>query len=274
MIRFLQKFLLIVVIGACAVLILVLVASQMEQHSFGRRAELLLSHVQSLELRKTPWPEALRRLKRWKRQSKFDDRCNETECSIEIALFDPVYGSAYKDLFFVHLDDYLRWRLKLSYDRGPFARIEEAISKGYMVLGGRPAKITASAGMREGVMWSKGYSATIETFRHEIPEADSDRWFEYSLIATAHSVQQIDFTRQNAGGPQVQLHPNYLISRPGGCEGCIFGFVLFTPYADPVEIRRLMQLDLSCLTRMRPCRDQNDIMPAAWKQYLAERSKS
>jgi hypothetical protein len=68
----------------------------------------------------------------------------------------------------------------------------------------------------------------------------------------------------------MTLHPNYLISRPGGCEICISGYVHFTPYADPGDIRRLMQLNLSCLTRIHPCLDQNDIMPAAWKQYLAE----
>jgi hypothetical protein len=51
------------------------------------------------------------------------------------------------------------------------------------------------------------------------------------------------------------------------------GWVKFTPYAAPEDVYRLMQLNLSCLTRWHPCVTQSDIMPAAWVQYLAERSQ-
>lgn len=151
--------------------------------------------------------------------------------------------------------------------------MEQAMLQGYMLLGGRPATITASAGMRDGVVWSKGFSVVIETYWHNIPDFNPDRWFEYSLIATTGSVPQLDFSGQNWVDPQITLHPNYIISRPGGCEICIMGYVHFTPYADPADIRRLMQLNLSCLTRIHPCLDQSDIMPAAWKQYLEERHR-
>jgi hypothetical protein len=268
-IRILQKCLLFAAIGISVALFLVLVASQVEQRIYRSRAELLLSQVQSLELRKTPWLEAQRQLKHWAGESKFNDQCNGTECSVQITLLEPVYGFLSRSLIFVHLDDYVRWRLKLSYDEGPFVRMVSTLSRGYMVIGGRPAKVTATVGMRDGVAWSKGFLVYIETYWHNIPKADSDRWFEYALIAGLHSVPRFDYGR-TLDGDQFTRHPNYVISRPGGCEGCIEGYVNFTHYADPADIHRLMQLNLSCLTRIRPCLDQSDIMPAAWKQYLRE----
>ena|ERR1700719_1078613 len=55
--RLLRKFLFAVALSLCAVLFLILLASQVEQHVFRRRAELLLSQVQPLELRKTTWQD-------------------------------------------------------------------------------------------------------------------------------------------------------------------------------------------------------------------------
>jgi hypothetical protein len=269
----LRKYLLFSAVGAGVVLFLIFLASQVEQRLFRSRAELLLSQVQSLELRKTPWPEAQNQLKRWAEKSKFNDECNEIECSIEITLFEPVYGFAYRSLIFAHLDDYLRWRLKLSYSEGPFVRMESVFFHGYMLMGGRPARITANVGMRNGIVWSKGFSVDIQTYWHITPASDTNRWLDFGLIANTRSVPQLDFSGQNWVDPQLTLHPNYLISRPGGCDNCVEGYVHFTPYADPVDIHRLMQLNLSCLTQLRPCLDQSDIMPAAWKQYLAERDR-
>ena len=269
-IRLLRKCLLFAAVGIGAVLFLVLIASQVEQHFFRARAELLLSQVQSLELKKTPWPEVQRRFKRWSRESRFDNQCNGSECSEEITLTEPVYRFVSQSLIFVHLDDYLRWRLKLSYDEGPFARMAEGMFQGYMLMGGRPAKVTATVGMRDGVVWSKGFTANVEAYWHNIPSLYGGRWGEFTLISQAGSVPQFDTSSPGHGDPQLRFHSSYVIRRQAGC--CFFnaGYVHFTPHADPADVQRLMQFNLSCLTRLRPCLDQTDIMPAAWKQYLAE----
>lgn len=44
---------------------LIVVASQIEQHIFRYRAERLLAEIQALELRRTPWPEALGQFRHW-----------------------------------------------------------------------------------------------------------------------------------------------------------------------------------------------------------------
>ena len=58
--RLLRKCLFFAAIGIGVLVFLVVRASQVEQRFFRSQTELLLSHVQSLELRKTPWPEAQR----------------------------------------------------------------------------------------------------------------------------------------------------------------------------------------------------------------------
>jgi hypothetical protein len=257
-------------VSVCAVLILLLLASQIEQHIFRSRAESLLSQLQSLELRKTPWPDAQHQLKRWDAETTFHDQCNADACSITITLFEPVYGFAYHRNIFVRLDDYFRWRFKLSYDEGPFVRTEIGLFRGYMLMGGRPARVIAEVGMRSGVVWSKGFSVYIETYWHNIPDFAPGRWFEYTLVAETRTVPNLDSSGRNSGDPQLTLHPSYVIDRPGGCEICVLGYVHFTPYADAGDIQRLSQLNLSCLTRLRPCRVEKDIMPSAWKQYLTE----
>lgn len=162
---------------------------------------------------------------------------------------------------FIRLDDYFRWRLKLHYDVGPFAHLEEQMFDGYMLVGGHPARIFASVGMRGGIVWTKGFSIIIETYARAY---SGKKRLEYGLIADVHAVSRLDL-----GGDSF-LHPNYEIGRPGGCEICVMGWAKFTPYADAADVHRLLQLELSCLTRWRPCETQSDIMPVVWKQYLRE----
>ena len=76
-IRSLRQALLALFLGLCVLFSLALVVSQIEQHLFRRRAELLLAEIQSLELRKTPWHEAQTQFQRWGPESKLDDQGNE-----------------------------------------------------------------------------------------------------------------------------------------------------------------------------------------------------
>jgi hypothetical protein len=244
-----------------ALLCLILAASQIEQRIFRQRAERLLAEIQSLDLRITPWHEAQGRLQHWGTNERYDDQCIEQQCSLEITLIEPVYNFISTSLLFVHLDDYLRWRLKLSYDTGPFVRVEGALLKAYMLTGGRPAKVIATVGMRDGTVWSKGFQASIEAYWH-VDEL-------IALISNVESIPQFGSSTPDHGDPQLTVHPNYVINRQGGCCDDL-GYVRFTPQADPDDVHRLMQFDLSCLTRLHPCVHQSDLMPAAWAQYLAE----
>jgi hypothetical protein len=265
--RSLRKFLLSPLLSLCALLFLVVLASQVEQHFFRRRAELLLSQIQSVELRKTSWEDARNQFRRWNANSKLDEHCDSHKCSLKITLNEFVFGYVTQRNLFEKLDDYLRWRLKLSYDQGPFVRAEFWLLRLYMRLGGHPARVIASIGMNDEVVWNKGISVWVETFAHPA-DGTAEQPFEFSLFAEAQSVPS--FHDERWVSRQSKLHPDYAIGRPSGCFVCVDGWVMFTPYAAPEDVKRLMTLNLSCLTRWQPCISQSDIMPAAWSQYLAE----
>lgn len=246
-----------------ALLCLTLVASQVDQHIFRYRAERLLAEIQSIELGTTPWHEAQSRFQHWGTNERNDDHCSEQQCSFEITLIEPVYNFISKNLLFGHLDDYLRWRLKLTYDTGPFVRMEVALLRAYLVLGGRPAKVIARVGMRDGTVWSKGFETTIEAYWH------IDQFT--ALVSNVECIPQFASSNRDQNDPQLKLHPKYIIKRLNGCCDDI-SYVRFTPQASPDDVRRLLQFDLSCLTRIHACVSQSDLIPAAWEQYLAERT--
>lgn len=268
--RSLRKFLFALTLSLCALLFLTFLATQIEQRLFRRRAELLLFQVQSLELRKTPSKDAEVQLQRWGPNREFGSPCDVHKCSLQITLNEFVLGYVSQRNLFIKLDDYFRWRLKLSYSQGPFERMENSLLQAYVHLGGHPARVVANIGMRDGVVWSKAFHVWVETYGHPIYWSGDWR-FEFTLIAAAYSVSRFD---RHFGGlidPQLMLHPYYSIGRPSGCTICVMGWTMFTSYAAPADVRRLMQLDLSCLTRWGHCLTQSDIMPVAWAQYLAER---
>jgi len=273
--RILRKGLLALFLSLCVLLSMGLTASQIEQHIFRRRVERLFSEVQSLELRKTPWQEAQIQFHHWGANRKFDESCDEHKCSFEITLNEFALGYVFRDNnMFVGLDNYIRWRLKLSFGdyEGPFGRSLLFLFRAYMRMGGRPARVIADVGMRDGIVWKKGVWMSIETYQNNTPGVFGGWGGEYELAAEVRSLPRFDYYDPFSLTPRLALHPNYVIGRPGGCEGCVLGWVRFTPYTSPADVHRLMQLNLSCLTRWHPCHEQIDIMPVAWTQYLAENS--
>jgi hypothetical protein len=166
--------------------------------------------------------------------------CNAHDCSFQITLNEFLLGSL-RNLF-EKLDDYFRLRLKLSYNVGPFVRLEYSLLQTYVRLGGRPAKVIANIGMRDGLMLSKGIHVWVETYGHPAGWSGNDR-LEFALFADAYSVPRFEYFDGQYINPELTLHPDYAIGAPDACTVCVVGWAKFTSYADPSEIRRLMQLD-------------------------------
>jgi len=264
-----RKLLFALALSFCTILVLTLLASRIEQRLFRRRAEILLSQVQSLELRKSSWQEAQTQLQRWSSNRVIGDFCDAHMCSLQVTLDEFVFAHFIQRTPLTKLDDYLRWRLKLTYNEGPFERMEASLFQAYVRLGGHPARVMAEVGMRDGLIWSKGFHVWIGTYGH--PTGWSGNWrMVFTLIASTSTASRLDRSFGSLGDAQLMLHPDYVISRRN-CTICVAGWANFTPYAAPADIHRLMRLDLSCLTRWHHCLTQSDIMPVAWAQYLAER---
>lgn len=267
----LWKRLLVLLLSLSALLLVAVLAGHIQQHFFRARAELLLSEVRALELRKTPWAAAQAQLQHWGTHRELDDKCNEHSCSLTIKLNDFAYGYVTDRNLFVKLDDYFRWRLKLSYSTGPFERALWSLFRGYMRMGGHPAQVEGDVSMHDGVVWGKGIVVRIETYAKVDARSTADGGSaEYTLIASAHSIPRFDFFSDRESHPQLALHPEYEIGRPDGCEICVLVWTKFTPYAAPEAVDRLMSVNTFCLTRWHSCLRENDIMPAAWSEYVAE----
>jgi hypothetical protein len=69
------------------------------------------------------------------------------------------------------------------------------------------------------------------------------------------------------------LHPEYYVSTGRPTSSTLGALAEFTPYADPADVKRLMDIDFSCLTRWRPCQTGADIAPTAWNEATAEEKK-
>ena len=83
--------------------------------------------------------------------------------------------------------------------------------------------------------------------------------------------------RRQSAIQQQSLHPNYLVSvgtsrvnadfMPGARVFYIEAEV--GPHADRADTERLFRFDLSCISRTRPC-SQQDLMPGAYEQYQVD----
>jgi hypothetical protein len=230
------------IVAFCVLASLAVIATmQIQQRILRIRAGHLLSDVRSLVLRNSSWSDAQRVFARWGAWGHYDGVCTSQNCDYRIEL---------GDFFYTHP------RL-----------IPEALwaRRAYAFLGLRVTRIEADVVVWDGVVWGKGFSVWVEV----PPEGGPDAPFGngYTLIGGSKTVSRF----ASAGySPQLVMHPYYAVTTPGGCTGCLAVFARFTPFADPTDVARLMDFNLSCLTSRKPCREKGDIMPSAWRQYLAE----
>jgi len=117
----------------------------------------------------------------------------------------------------------------------------------YRFLGARTAMIDGTIRVRRNIVWGKGIRALTESSNMRILTGEA-----------------------GSGSPMTisSLHPEYGVDSWAGC--CIDAQVIFTPYTDPADVNRLMDIDFSCLTRSIPCKEKAEILPTAWNEFVAE----
>ena len=122
----------------------------------------------------------------------------------------------------------------------------------YSVLGGGPTDVNASITVINGVVWEKSFG--LRTSSRGLARADA-------AVSTDSRLPAID--------ERFSLHPDHAIV-PLQLTPCVSIRVKFTPYEDPVEVRRLMEFDLSPITHWGFGREKNDVMPAACAEARQE----
>jgi hypothetical protein len=231
-----------------AVLVILFAAFiQIQARLLRHRAEALLSDIRQLEVRKSTWADAQKFMSRWGAWGHYDGSCTAAECEYHVVIADVAHKGR------------VPYRLLLPY----------IVIGGW--LGGRPVLVTASFTLIDGLLWRKSFGAFIDVSPRSFFPAPTFDDHGYTLIGTATSASRL--SRGLGPEPQLALHRDYLIGRPGGCETCLMAYTRFTPDAQPSDVQRLMNFDLSCISRWRPCREREELMPEAWPQYLAERDR-
>lgn len=214
-------------------------AIRVDQYVLRYRAERLLSDIRSLELRRSSYADARKVIDRWWDDAREDGPCRPDWCDVEIGICN--LGWCHSEFFINH----------------------QGILNLYRRLGGRPASAYASIRVRDQKVWEKGLRVIVESTYSREPDGSR---FYHSLIADTGTESPWPFRPS-------PLHPEYEVGEPGGCTGCAEIYAHFTPYADPVDVRRLMDINLSCITQWHPCTNQVEILPTAWKEAEEERRR-
>ena len=227
-----------IVAGLCAIVLILAVAIRVDQFLLRRKAERLLTDLKSLEMRKSTYKDARLVIDRWKDNIHQEGLCQAARCDVQITL---------SDFFTPHLAIFVN-HPKLAYVFGYVCQFLDA----------RSVMIDGSIRVRKNIVWGKGIKAVVASY------SGRDRNGKKFVFAVIGRVQ--------SGSPSIisSIHPEYEIGAPGGCTFCKAAYVIFTPYADPADVKRLMDINFSCLTNRHPCVTQAEILPTAWREYMTE----
>jgi hypothetical protein len=253
-------------VGFVVVIAISFAMIQVGQRIARHRAERLLADIRSLQLEKSTWSDAQRLMTRWGAWGSYVGRCDAHSCEYLIVMGDWDSPS-------------VSWLANLS--GAPF-NPDPPIMRLVKLLHANLPIVRASISIHDGLV--PGIWFWVET---HVPKGYGPGWdgdgpepagymeyknFEYELVASARSTSHpMSFVYWPN---QVVPHPEYGMGPPGGCEGCLGFRTEFTAATKKEDLDWLMGFDLSCMTRWSPCTVSSDLMPEAWRRYVAERKKN
>ncbi len=252
--RFLRlgRSFLITIAEISLVLALIAGAIQINQWVFRYRAERLLRDILSIELRHTTFEQLSPILQRWSGRIyyDYDEPCSRQHCDLRIGISQPV-----------ELSEHYRYKRTLYL---------------YRLFGGRPAGAIATIKVRNGFVWGESYGVVVdvqpavETDTTANKDAPVDKDGHPGSYLLAAVIETIPLEKANwFKWPSARKRPEFRIGWRHGLG--VYVGVEFTPFADPSDIKRLAEFNFSCLTRWRPCRTREDIMPVAMAELSGDK---
>jgi hypothetical protein len=217
------------------------------------RADRLMADMQKLRLYQSTWEDAERLMKGWGAWGHYDGTCSAAHCQYRILLTD------------------------VSNADSPFATWVGSHG-GFRLndfLGGRAARVFASFAIQDGTILRKESGFLVST-------TQLGHWYgseEYPLALIVQTKSRSRLKESQADwwilgdDEQLAAHPFYKAGRPGGCKiNCEEAVVTYSTRTPSDEIDRLTSFDLSCLTRFSPCKELDQLLPAAaeWHLYKDE----
>ena len=238
MLRTLLKALRRTTYAALAILLILFATIQFNQHLLRHRAEALHADILSLQLHPGTFADLQRLQTKWGAYGSYQGECTPHHCNYVIVLDN------------VGLDFLIR------HNAIPPLPLQEVLSR----TGVRYINAAAEVRVHDNRMWGADYSLQSEV----VPDLLGDQQSYYTLVAALHFGPRL---HDGNSFSAPDLTRGYNIGRPGGCTGCISGWVDLTTNAAPSDIRRLNDIDLSCITTWHQCQTESEIMPTAWKEW-------
>jgi len=223
---------------------------RIEQYRFRRQAERLLSDVRELELKKASATEVCLIVRKWgfEKWQGPDKPCTEDDFIYRFRLMPkPARAHNFPDPFI--------WGL---------------MARAFECLGLRPTVVEAWLQIQGKAL--RSVSFYVYTLGRGCDGSGC------TLMGYA-ATNQWDNSFSDHDRPDFKLkhsllHPSYLVGTYPTTRGS-YGFsgvvvwAEFSPEANAADVSRLMQFDLSCLTRLRSCQER-DLMPTVWAQSVED----
>ncbi len=243
---------------AVGALLLVLTAAafvQGQQWLLRWHAERLLNDIRQIQMGNSNWIDAQKLMTKWGAWGGYYGSCTAERCDYHIAMQDWFRGMPATT--FDGTDQ------KFILDHRQCCGWAKPI---YHLLGGRFAVVQSWIQVRNGIIWTKAFSVQIaNTSEDYSPKQDTGGYLDPLVAYAGGSTHSYPF--------DFDLdHPEYSINT-GPCSVCTLVSTQFTPLTDEKTMDKLLEVDLSCLTRWRECRTQAEIMPEAYKLAEAEKNE-
>jgi hypothetical protein len=222
------------------------------------RAERLLQDFRTLRAGKSTFAEVQSVRSRWPSET-YDGPCNATHCDLVVEFHDWTSGLLLKISYFGETTQYLsRTAAILFRDHQPLVTWDASVRNGLL----------ERSLFRIETKVPKGYGPGWEGAGPEPQGYVEYRTGDYAVVAHTSSVIgpltfPVDSTQAS--------HPAYIMSPPGGCEGCMGFLTEFTLNASEPDVNWLTAFDLSCMTRWSTCAEAGELLPQAWARYKVER---
>lgn len=262
LLRFMRTGARLIAASAIVFVVGVSVYVRIEQYRFRRQAEELLEDVRGLQLRKASTAEVRRVAKKWGfkewgRGPGPVEPCTEDDCIYRFELLPKADSDIFSNPF--------AWRGVL---RFPLEW-----------LGLRPTVVHGWAQIRARMLASVSFS--VLTLGRG---CDGQGRFDCTLMGYAGTEQRgsgySSYQKPDVKLKQYLLHPSYLVgafpawlNADTGGNPAVIVWAELSPDANGDDVSRLMQFDLSCLTRFLSCRER-DLMPTVWAQSIEDARQS
>jgi hypothetical protein len=217
-------------------------AIHVQQRILRHRAERLLADVRSLRVGRSTFAQAAVVFSHWSDRGSYSTPCSEQSCDFSVGIYD--FGSASGKF-----PGWYTWEIAL-----------------YRMAGSRLAGANASISVRGGTVSRAAFELGIDV--PPFIEPSSGQRVSYELAVRVRTNSRVD--------PNSLLfpnaHPDYTITGPDGCEGCVEVWFEYTPYASTADVDRVGKPNFTCITRWSQCRTKADIMPLAMAQRALDPS--